>query len=109
MHIPSSMTAGPAGPAPSPFCVDNIGDISSDSYSLVMFSSMPWMNEEEEETEGMVPAADVFADEVVVAQRRVVGSRELEVILGASRERLVGEMGLVRLMPWGVPPAYVNS
>jgi len=62
--------------------------------------------EDEEETAACADDACGAA----VAQRMVVGSLAVEVeSLGANRDRLVGEMGPLRLRPCPVPPGYVKS
>ena len=103
----------PEPPPPPPEGTDpalagNMGDTSSGSYP-VMCSSTFWMKVEPEDDEG-AGAEDVCG--AAAAQRMVVGSlaavAEVE-SLGASRDRLVGEMGPLRLRPCPEPPGYVKS
>ena len=101
----------PPPEGPDPALAGNIGDTNSGSYP-VMCSSTFWMKvpEDEEET---AAAAEDEACGAAVAQRIVVGSLPAAEVesLGASRDRLVGEMGPLRLRPCPVPapPGYVKS
>ena len=67
--------------------------------------------EDEEETAAGADDDDDDACGAAAAQRMVVGSLAVVEVesLGAKRDRLVGEMGPLRLRPCPVPPGYVKS
>ena len=118
LHLPSSMIElcpePPPPEGPDPALAGNMGDTSSGSYP-VMCSSTFWMNvccaEPEDEEETAAGADDDDACGAAAAQRMVVGSLAVVEVesLGAKRDRLVGEMGPLRLRPCPVPPGYVKS
>ena len=103
----------PPPEGPDPALAGSMGDTSSGSYP-VMWSSTLWMKAAcccEEEEEPPAFGAEDDGCEAVAAQRMVVGSLAVAEVesLGARRDRLVGEMGPLRLRPWPDPPGYVKS
>ena len=101
----------PPPEGPDPALAGSMGDTNSGSYP-VMWSSTLWMKvvccpEDEPPAVG----AEGEGCGAAAAQRMVVGSLAVAEVesLGARRDRLVGEMGPLRLRPWPDPPGYVKS